>query len=96
MKLFYTEQDRTLFWIAGYTIDHGRVGTLVQVLTALSQQFTDLTGVDFSEIETFVVNESNKYKHMRVLHATVTPQVARKNIECTVITHTTMKKFLYD
>ena len=63
-ELFYSGDEKILFWVAGYTDNSQHVNDIISVLTNLRDHFKRIGGK--GTVKTDVINESRRYKHMRV------------------------------
>lgn len=66
--LFYTKSDKTLFWIAGYTQDDNetKVHLKIEHLRKVTEEFAKVAKCPFESVNTYFVNDSSRYKYMRV------------------------------
>lgn len=64
--LFYSNSEKILFQIAGYTQDH-HLANVVEMTTDLIK-FANEVGCDISEVKTHFIEKSSRYKHMRVFY----------------------------
>lgn len=67
-NLFYSKQEKTLFWIAGYTDNSLNVDEIIKMLSIESKRFNEFAKVDSSEIKTDYITNSHRYKSMRVFY----------------------------
>lgn len=93
MDLFYTSKDKCLFWVAGYTED-GNTDLLTKKIPLLlknAEKFRKVAGCELDEVGTFYVDDSSKFKFMRVFYVEtdVPPSMAARD------DNYTMKKFLF-
>jgi hypothetical protein len=65
-KLFYSEEEKILFWIAGYTDNDQCVNTIISTLQSLRDHFLDICEKCHGVVKTDVINKSRRYKYMRV------------------------------
>ena len=70
-NLCYFAEERILCWIAGYTRDNNTdlLDDKLKSLNENSKKFSELTGVKPNQVNTFTVDTSRRYKHMRVFYA---------------------------
>jgi hypothetical protein len=69
-NLFYSQKEKILFWVAGYTWDGNTslVMEQVQSLTGNAKKFSDKAGCLQEQVRTTFVNNSCRYKYMRVFY----------------------------
>lgn len=68
--LFYSEKDNTLFWVAGYTTDNNtsNVAEMIKSLAENGDKFANHCDCKAVDVKTLYVEESRKYKYMRVFY----------------------------
>ena len=66
--LFYSKKEKILFYVAGYTDNSNKVTDIIEMLNEGSKRVTDLVQADVKEAKTFMVEQSRRYKHMRVFY----------------------------
>jgi hypothetical protein len=72
IKLFYSETDKKLFYIAGYeNSQFDAIRSIISTLENLYKHFVRITKVKNPVIKTFIVEESNRYKYMRVIYCDI-------------------------
>ena len=62
-ELFYSGDEKILFWVAGYTDNTQHVNTILENLKNLRDHFVRLGGK--GAIKTDFITESRRYKYMR-------------------------------
>lgn len=62
-ELFYSEAEKILFWVAGYTDNSHHVNDIISVLKNLRDHFKRLGAK--GAIKTDFITTSRRYKHMR-------------------------------
>ena len=72
-ELFYFPGQSILCWVAGYTRDRNTssVSEMIQSLTENATKFSEVSGAKFEDIKTYYVQDSRRYKYMRVFYADV-------------------------
>lgn len=68
--LFYSNEEKILFYIAGYTQDH-HLSNVVEMTTDLMNnaiKFANEVGCDLSQVKTTFIEKSSRYKYMRVFY----------------------------
>ncbi len=68
--LFYSSLDKTLFWVAGYTWD-GNTSNALEMANSLidnAEKFATMVNCPVDQVKTLFVNESRRYKYMRVFY----------------------------
>jgi len=65
-QLFYSESDRRLFWVSGYSSDSETIGEIKQ----RAVDFAKIAKVDVEDVQTYVIQNSRRYKYMRVYYCT--------------------------
>jgi hypothetical protein len=91
--IFYFEQEQLLCWVAGYTNDGNTssVALKIKALTENATKFAELANVPISDVNTYYVTSSRRYKYMRVFYA----KVAKKNIPTNTFCFTNQTMFQY-
>lgn len=74
--LFYSKQEKILFWVAGYTDNSNIVTEMIEKLNQLLEKFNEVAKVDPKEIRTHYIEDSRRYKYMRVLYVE-TPNIPK-------------------
>lgn len=65
-NLFYSKNEKRLFWIAGYTDNNpGAVASAIMLIES-AKKLAGKAEKDPTDVNTFFVDESNRYKNMRV------------------------------
>ena len=64
-ELYYSEHDKRLFWVAGYTDNASGVDTHIRMLTAKRDIFLKMCGLESGNVKTEYVTKSTRYKSMR-------------------------------
>jgi hypothetical protein len=68
--LFFSEVEKTAFWIAGYTNDdQGNVNEIIKSLKGGAKTFAEWVGCEIYDVSTFVNNKPPRYQYMRVYYA---------------------------
>ena len=67
--LFYSPEEKTAFYVAGYTDNSHLVENIVTMLTEHTKKFSAKVGVDPKAVKTDFITSSRRYKHMRVFYA---------------------------
>lgn len=72
----YTEQDNTLFWVAGYCKDlnTSNVNQKIESLKENALKFAAHCGIDISDVNTYEIRNSRRYKNMRVFYCNKFPK----------------------
>lgn len=67
-NLFFSEKDKCLFWITGYSQydNTSNVVEKINYLNEYSKKFSDFTGVKVEDVKTSLVTNSSAYKYNRV------------------------------
>ena len=70
-NLMYTEKDNTIFWVAGYCKDlnTSNVNQKIDSLKENAKRFADHCGIDVSDVNTYEIRNSRRYKNMRVFYS---------------------------
>ncbi len=68
--LFYTETDKTLFWVSGYDVAQNDATVIKFTKSILSdaKKFAKVAGCELSKVKSTVVEKSRRYKYMRVFY----------------------------
>lgn len=69
-NLFYTHNDKMLFWVAGYTADNN-TSSVVEILKSLqenAEKFAKKVGCKLEDVKTFQNNHPPRYQYMRVFY----------------------------
>ena len=70
VDLFYSESEKKLFWIAGYTDNTCGVDAHINMLTAKRDMFLDMCGLPKdTKIFSDYITKSRRYKSMRYFWA---------------------------
>ncbi len=64
--LFYTESDKRLFWVSGYSNNSETIGSIKQRATA----FAKIAKIAVEDVQTYVIQNSRRYRYMRVYYCT--------------------------
>lgn len=64
IDLFYSETEKILFWVAGYTDNSVYVNTIIETLKNNREHFKRLGAI--GTVKTDVITDSRRYKSMRV------------------------------
>lgn len=67
-NLFYSQKEKILFWVAGYTDNSSNVKEIISMLESNAKKLADLVSANKNYVRTFVINESRRYKNMRVFY----------------------------
>lgn len=67
-NLFYSYTEKTLFWVAGYTDNSNKIDEIVKMLEEKKQEFIKAGGE--GDICTYSIEQSRRYKLMRVFYCT--------------------------
>ena len=73
--LFYSQNEKILFLLAGYTDNSDSVDYWVKMLTQYKDYITNLVKTD--EVKTTYITQSTRYKYMRVFYC-ITEEVPEK------------------
>lgn len=65
-NLFYAYQGKVLFHVAGYQDNDNNVVNIIKALNAGARKLAGLISVDKKRVQTFLIEKSRRYKHMRV------------------------------
>lgn len=88
-KLFYSQKENILFYVAGYTDNSDNVQKIIAMLQEKSAQFIGLhSSYKLENVKTFYVTKSKRYKSMRVfyLETSIVPEIAFSLCEnCTMM-----------
>lgn len=70
-NLFYSESEKTVFWIAGYCADlcTDNVIQKIESLAENAKTFADAVAQSIDNIYTYEIHKSRRYKNMRVFYA---------------------------
>lgn len=74
-KLFYSKNEKILFWVSGYDTGNYSVNAIVKYLQQNAYKLADLINCDSDLVQTLVVHNSSRYKDMRVFFIHVEPQL---------------------
>jgi len=68
MNLYYSPNDKIVFWIAGYTADENTqlVVKKIDSLSDNAKKFAEKIGVDYTAVKTLLVSKSSRYLYNRV------------------------------
>jgi hypothetical protein len=71
-NLFYSESEKTAFWIAGYCADLNTDSVMQKIksLKGNAKKFANVIGKHVDLVSTYEVHKSSRYKSMRVFYAT--------------------------
>ena len=67
-NLYYSEKEKILFYIIGYTDNSNNVQEIVRMLTDGADKLAKLISVERSAINTSFITQSNRYANMRVFY----------------------------
>lgn len=70
-NLFYSEKQKLAFWVSGYDISTNRSCEIIDYLKRHTLKASKIFNCEFEDVETYVINESRRYKYMRVFFATM-------------------------
>ena len=68
-NLFYSEKDKTAFWISGNDFEFGKVTDIINYLESKTEKFTKTVKCKKEDVQTSVVVRSSQYENMRYFHA---------------------------
>jgi len=94
-NLFYSENEKIAFYIAGYTDNSLLVEDIISMLTKHTEKFSEKVCVDPKVVKTDYIVNSSRYKEMRVFYA----EVEKKPKDAFVLTSKqgwTMHKWLHN
>ena len=93
-NLFYSQKENLLFFITGY-LNEENVSAFIQTLTKNAVNLANLAGKNISDINTYPINNSKRYKGMRVFY--VKTKIIPKNaFEISSENNWTMQKWISD
>jgi hypothetical protein len=69
-NLYYTPDDKMLFWVAGYTADDhtDSVVAKTEYLLENAQKFATKVGCKLDEVKTYYNNRPPRFQYMRVFY----------------------------
>jgi len=70
-NIFYSREEKTAFWVAGYCRDLNTDLAQQKVYDMLknAKKFAKWAGVDVGTVKTYEITQSRRYKHMRMFYA---------------------------
>jgi len=69
-ELFYSEIDKKVFYVAGYTDNSDNVNVIINTLKEQKEKFLNMVpGLKEASVMTTYVEKSSRYKYMRVFYA---------------------------
>jgi hypothetical protein len=74
-NLYYSTEEKILFWVAGYTDNYHEVDEIKQMLDECVKEFETVIprGVKFP-IKTDYITESRRYKNMRYFYVSISDE----------------------
>lgn len=66
--LFYSESEKILFAVAGYTDNTDNINKHINMLTGGRDEFVKVSGCEPDDVMTTLVEHSRRYKLMRVFY----------------------------
>ena len=94
IDLFYSGDEKILFWVVGYTDNTNKVDEIVEMHVNNKQKFIDMGGI--GDIKTTYITTSRRYKHMRVYYCDGVENPPEKAFQITSKNGWTMNKWLED
>jgi len=67
-ELFYTEHDKMLFWVSGYENGSNNVVEYTNSILDDAKKFASIADCDLTNVKSTVINNSRRYKNMRVFY----------------------------
>ena len=68
--LFYSVEEKTLFYVAGYTDNSNKISEIRKTMDNGEKIIRNLVGSKTLEVNTRYIDKSSRYKYMRVFYAT--------------------------
>jgi hypothetical protein len=94
-NLFYSKSEGILFYVAGYTDNSDNVLEIIEMLKKGANVVAELINADIKEVRTFFVNNSRRYKNMRVFYVK-TDVIPKDAFTITEENNWTMSKWVHD
>ena len=69
-NIFYSHDEKILFWVAGYTADNNTddLLTIIGSLTENANIFAGMAKCALKDVKTYQITNSRRYKYMRVFY----------------------------